>query len=120
MGKIINTLCATVAALTIAGCADTMNKADNQGGLFTSSKEDYVVINQSGGKITDVYKLKKVIVSSPSGSDGWIFKDQDGNSVNLGGDVKAVRLNGKDVSDKYCEYHMEFAAGKSYFEVCNK
>ena len=120
MGKIVNTLCAAVAALTIAGCADTWNKADNQGGLFTSSAEDYVVINHSGGEIMDVYKLKKVIVSSADASDGWIFKDQHGNSINLGGDVKVIRMNEKDVADDYCEYHSEFADGKSYHEVCDK
>jgi len=59
--------------------------------------------------------------SSADNSDGWIFKDQKGNSINLGGDVKVIRLNGDaNVADKYCEYHAEFANGLSYYEACQK
>ena len=107
-----------ISLLSLAGCADTCNKAKNQGGLLTSSTADYVVIKQSGGQITDVYKLNDVIVSSPEASDGWIFQDQNGNSVNMGGDVKAIRFNNKnnDLWNKYHEYHMEFEGGKSYFD----
>ncbi len=106
----------------LSGCADTWNKADNQGGLFVSTTADYIVLKQSGGVITDVYKLKDVIVSSPDRSDGWIFKDQKGNSINVGGDTKAIRINDKnsDLMDKYCEYHMEFEGGKTYFDACKK
>ena len=70
----------------------------------------------------DVYKLEEAIVQSPSGSDGWLFKDQEQNPVYLGGDVKTIRLKStrSPLWDEYCEYHREFEGGKSYFDVCNK
>ena len=106
----------------LGGCADFWNKADNQGVVVFSKNADYIVVKQSGGVITDVYKLRDVIVSSAEHSDGWIFKDQSGNSINIGGDMKAIRIIdiNKDLSDKYCEYHMEFEGGRTYFDVCEK
>ena len=95
------------------GCAETWNQADNQGGLFISTTADYIIRNDSGGVIMDVWKLRNVIVSSATQSDGWIFKDEYGNSINLGGDVKMIRLNSEnsDLWDRYCDYHVESAGG---------
>jgi len=98
-----------ITILLSVGCADTWNKADNRGGLFFSKTSDYIIVNQSGGKIMDVYKLKDVFISSPEDSDGWIFKDNYGNSINLGGDVKLIRINNSsELWEKYHEYHFEF------------
>lgn len=104
----------------IGGCADWSNKAKNNGGYFTTHKADYIVVSQSGGQIMDVWKLRDVFVSSPNGSDGWIFTDTDGNSVTTGGDCKNIRIN-KDNSgiwEKYNEYHMEFSS-RTYREMYN-
>src|SRR3989344_3946626 len=116
--KLRTGITATGIGVLIGGCADFWNKADNQGGMVFSTNADYIVVKQSGGTITDVYKLKEVIVSSAEHSDGWIFKDQAGNSINIGGDMKAIRLKSEnsDLWDKYCEYHMEFENGTSYSE----
>lgn len=92
------------------GCAKWKNEIAAKGGIFGSYAGDYIVVSQSGGKVMDVYKLRDTIVQSEENSDGWLFKDQNGNPVNLGGDVKVIRLNEKteELWDKYFEYHMEF------------
>lgn len=96
-----------LAGMLLSSCADTFNKADFNGGLFTSSKSDYIVISQSGGKIMDVWKLKDSFVSSPYKSDGWIFKTNNG-SVAVGDDAKVIRILDNDIWIKYHEYHMEY------------
>lgn len=95
------------------GCAKARNKWASEGGFVSSmtggTNGDYIVISQSGGEIMDVWKLKDAICQSPSGSDGWLFRDNDGNPINIGGDVKVIRvINDNDVWDSYHEYHMEF------------
>jgi hypothetical protein len=112
----------TGLALTLSGCATECNRAKSQGGYLISSKADYIVLKQSGGIITDVYKLRNVIVSSAENSDGWIFTDQEGNSINVGGDMKAIRMNNNNSNlwNRYTEYHIEFEEGKSYFDVAQK
>lgn len=79
---------------------------------------DWVVIKQSGGRITDVFLLESVMVQSEQGSDGWLFLDQDGNPTHIGGDMKAIRVTGNknQVFRKYHEYHMEFET-KTYGEL---
>jgi len=91
------------------GCAKFWDSADAQGGVFISKKAPYIVISQSGGEIMDVYKLEHAIVQSCDGSDGWLFKDQTGNPVFLGGDVKTIRLKNiqSNTWNAYHEYHME-------------
>lgn len=97
-------------ALLLTSCAKFWDGVDAKGGIVGSSKAPYIIINQSGGHIMDVYKLTHAIVQSPEGSDGWLFKDNDGNPIYLGGDVKTIRLKsaGGALWDKYHEYHMEF------------
>ena len=78
---------------------------------MTSCAKFWNEVDSKGGKIMDVWKLKKVIVQSTDLSDGWLFKDQKGNSLFVGGDVKTIRLigeNAKEMWDSYHEYHMEF------------
>lgn len=106
--------------LTLLNCAKFWDGVDANGGIV-SSKAPYIIINQSGGVIMDVYKLNNAIVQSPSGSDGWLFLDNENNPIYLGGDVKTIRLSGANNSlwDKYHEYHMEFES-KTYRELYNK
>lgn len=101
--------------LLSVGCAKTWNEAAANGGLFFSSTGDYVVRNDSGGKIMDVWILHNVIVQADHGGAGYLFQDQLGDSVHLGGDCKVVRLKGGD-SSQYHEYHAEFET-KTYQEL---
>ncbi len=113
---------AGLTALTFAssGCAKTKNKWAQQGGILGSYTSDYVVIRQNGGEIMDVWKLKSVMVQSEEGSDGWLFQDQNGNVVNVGGDAKIVRITSKnsELWNKYQEYHSEFE-NQTYREKFN-
>lgn len=106
-----------IGLLTICGCADTLNKSEFNGGLFTSSKADYIVVSQSGGLIMDIWKLRNSFVSSPQASDGWIFTTDEG-SLAIGGDAKVIRIKSSKVWDTYHEYHMEFES-VSYREKYN-
>ena len=93
---------------SVGGCKRTRDQWAANGGIFTSSAEDYIVVSQSGGRIMDVWKLRNAFVQSPENSDGWLFLDQTGNSVYVGGDVKTIRLRkDKSVWEDYHEYHME-------------
>lgn len=110
-----------IIVLSMFGCAKFWDQADAKGGIFISKKAPYIIVNQSGGRIMDVYKLTDAIVQSPAGSDGWLFLDNNNNPVYLGGDVKTIRI--KNTNDpnwqKYHEYHMEFNS-KSYRELYTK
>ena len=118
--KIVYVVGLVIMIMLTVGCADTWNKADAQGGLLISKKADYIVLSQSGGIIMDVWKLQDTFVSSPSGSDGWIFRSKNGNSIMVGGDAKVIRVNGSnsDLWSKYNEYHMEFET-ETYREKYN-
>lgn len=107
-----------LALLSLAGCARSCDKWDAKGGILGSYKAPYIVVSQSGGRVMDVYKLESAIVQSEENSDGWLFKDQGGRPVFLGGDVKHIRLDSTTdpIWDKYHEYHMEFES-KTYREL---
>lgn len=101
-------LCVTVITL-FTGCARWNNSVEADGSIFGSTNGDWIVIKQSGGQITDVWKLENQFVQSEQGSDGWLFVDHDNNPVHVGGDMKAIRINNKkeDIFNTYIEYHME-------------
>jgi len=90
------------------GCAKFRNEIAADGGLIGSYTGDYVVRNDSGGKIMDVWVLHNVMVQSDNHGAGWLFRDQSGDVIHLGGDVKVIRLNTLDTAGKYHEYHAEF------------
>ena len=94
---------------SLSGCAKLDNAIARDGGLWGSYKGDWIVVKYSGGKITDVWKLKDVMVQSEEHSDGWVFQDNAGNVFNLGGDTKAIRVKEAKLWDQYREYHMEFS-----------
>ena len=101
---------ALVGFIATSGCAKSCDQVNAQGGYFTSSKAPYIVIKQSGGRITDVYKLSEAIVQSEQHSDGWLFLDEAGHPTYIGGDVKTIRLltTFDPLWERYYEYHMEF------------
>lgn len=96
--------------IALSGCARLSDSTKAKGGIIGSYKAPYIIISQSGGEIMDVYKLNDAIVQSPSGSDGWLFLDQNENPIYVGGDVKTIRLKSTndELWSKYNEYHMEF------------
>ena len=103
------------STLFLTGCAKTWDRAAANGGLITSSKAPYIIVKQSGGHITDVYKLQDAVIQSEQGSDGWLFLDAAGRPVHIGGDMKSIRFTPvpvgsgiKTVWDCYYEYHMEY------------
>lgn len=104
-------------AFSATGCAKFWDEAEAQGGVFSSSKAPYIIVNESGGIIMDVYKLQDAIVQSPQGSDGWLFLDDSGRPVYLGGDVQTMRLKSTadPIWNKYFEYHY-LTETKTYHE----
>lgn len=94
----------------LMGCARLENTIARDGGLLGSYKSDYIIISKNGGLITDVWKIKYTMVQSEDGSDGWLWQDENGNAINVSGDLKVIRLNSRnsDLWDKYVEYHTEF------------
>ena len=102
-------LLCSIIATTFTGCfAGFENDIKKKGGLFGSHKADYIVINYSGNKIVDVYKLRDIYVKSEEGSDGVNFVDANDNPVIIQGDLKIIRCNNASEWDKYTEYHLEF------------
>ena len=114
--KIKLALVLAVVVLVTLGCAKISNKIARDGGLFTSHAADYIVRNDSGGTIMDVWKLRNVMVQSETSSDGWLFRDNSGNVINIGGDVKVIRCLDSQTWEKYHEYHIEFEE-KCYQEL---
>jgi hypothetical protein len=118
-----NSLTALVLATAVglSSCARISNNIKRDGSLFGTTTAPYIVIKQSGGKITDVYKLENAYIQSETQSDGWLFVDQNKRPIHLGGDMKSVRLESTadTLWKKYHEYHMEFES-KSYQDLyCN-
>lgn len=101
-----------VLFLATTGCARWQQKVTADGSLFGSTKGDWVVVRVSANEIVDVWLLDNAFVQSEAGSDGWLFVDNDGNAVNVGGDIKAVRASSRQQRDflfkQYIEYHKEF------------
>ncbi len=95
------------------GCAGCRNDIAARGGLFGSYEGNYVIVNYAGNTICDVWVLKNVYCESETNSDGWKFRDEDGNVVHLGGDVKVIRIMKESDLDKWKEYHAEFE-GQTY------
>ena len=99
----------------LAACLLLMNtgfakmEADRaaRGGLLGHYNGDYIVRNDSGGVIMDVWVLEDRLVQNEDKSDGWYFVDNDGNVIHLGGDVKVIRVKDKSLLKKYREYHRE-------------
>lgn len=104
-----------LTSVLLSGCAAWNNDVKKSGGWLGSYPSDYVVINYSGDKIMDVWKLRNVYVQSESGSDGWNFIEASGNVIMLGGDVKIIRIYDATTFDRYVEYHYEYNGG-NYFE----
>jgi hypothetical protein len=94
------------------GCARWQNDNAARGGIFGSYTGDYIVRNDSGGKIMDIWKLRNIYYSPTD----KLFRDGKGNVVMLGGDIRVTRVYDHDTWDKYYEYHTEFET-KTYQEL---
>ena len=110
MKKLFGILMLFTIMVALSSCAGTCQRMKANGSIIGSIKGDWIVIKQSGGITTDVYKLNNVMVQSEEGSDGWLFVDTNSNAVHIGGDMKAIRVdNNKDqIFNSYFEYHIEF------------
>ena len=112
-----------LVAITVfsSGCAQTCQRIKANGAFIGTVSGPWVVVKQSGGIITDVYLLDNALVKSEAGSDGWIFLDQNGNPIHLGGDMKAIRCNSDkaEVFSRYVEYHQDIDRC-TYIEKYNK
>lgn len=101
----------------LAGCAKLGNQIAADGGLFGDYTGTYIVRNDSGGRIMDVWILRNVIVQSDEHGAGWLMRDNNGNVIHLSGDVKVVRMKGNNEPPAgYHEYHAEFER-KTYQEL---
>lgn len=94
--------------VTAVGCEGWRNSVAARGGVVGSYAGNYVVINYAGNTICDVWVLRGVYCQSEQNSDGWMFRDEQGNVVRLGGDVKVMRLERPEDLAKWHEYHAEF------------
>jgi hypothetical protein len=96
-------------SLLTSSCAQTCQRIKADGSIIGTVSGAWVVVKQSGGVITDVYLLDDALVKSETGSDGWLFLDQNGNPVHIGGDMKAIRCDGdkNEVFSRYVEYHQD-------------
>jgi hypothetical protein len=108
-----------ILAIIAPGCARWRNNVASKGGIIGSYSGDYIVRNDSGGRIMDVWVLRDVMIQSEFEGTGWLFRDKDGNVINLGGDVKVIRVKNKDVLYRYKEYHAEFETN-TYQELYGK
>ena len=99
-----------------SGCAKWQNEIAAKGGIVGSYTGDYIVRNDSGGRIMDMWVLKNVIVQAEPSGSGWMFQDQVGDVIHLGGDVKVIRINSTGLLERYREYHAEFE-NKTYQEL---
>ena len=116
MKKYIKILLILTLTLSFMGCAKMQNQIAADGGFWGSYAGNYVIRNDSGGLIMDVWILHNCMVQSVESGAGWLFRDNDGNAIHLGGDVKVVRIIGEFDKSKYHEYHAEFET-KTYQEL---
>jgi hypothetical protein len=111
-----------VAFTTLSsGCSQTCQRIKADGSIIGTVSGAQVVVKQSGGVITDVFLLDNALVKSEAGSDGWLFLDQNGNPVHIGGDMKSIRCNNdkQEVFAQYVEYHQDVDRC-TYIEKYNK
>ena len=111
MKRFLIALSLMVALVLSSGCASWRNSVARDGSMFTSTRNAYVVINYSGGCITDVWVLANAFVESEKDSDGWLFIDSNGNPINVGGDAKVIRIINKSQLKNYREFHIEIDGG---------
>ncbi len=105
-------------SILLVSCKSTCNKIHRDGSVIGTTAGDWIVVKYNGGVITDVWKMRGVLVQSEENSDGWLFDDNNGNIVNLSGDTKAIRVRQSDkeaLYNSYVEYHMEYDS-VSYWE----
>jgi len=107
MKRVFSIFIFAVLLVGLSSCARTCNRIEANGSIIGAQTGNWVFIGRSGGVITDVYILPDEMVQSESGSDGWLFLDEDRNAIHIGGDMKAIRFKGK-IPNEYFEYHQEF------------
>lgn len=80
--KLIVSILLIGISFSFTGCfASWGNNKAVHGGFLTTNKGKYVVINESGGQIMDVWILKNSYVKSEKDSDGATVVDEEGDSL---------------------------------------
>ena len=113
--KVLSLIPVCALLVILSGCAKWENEVAADGGVWGSHPGDYVVRNDSGGRIMDVWVLHNVMVQSDEHGAGWLFRDNTGNVIHLGGDLKVIRVQDPKMLLAYHEYHSEFDT-KTYQE----
>lgn len=76
--------------------------------IFEFYPADYIIINTTGNRILDVYKLRNISVSENHGTNGVNFKHPNtGSHITIQGDVKIIRNPTTNEWNKYKEYHYD-------------
>lgn len=97
-----------ILLLSFTGCFENIkNKVNKTGGLFIKEPANYIIVNTTGNRILDVYKLEETYVSENTNTDGLNFRLKNGTHVTLQGDVKVLRNPTKELWNKYEEYHYD-------------
>jgi len=97
-----------ISCLGFGGCMEGFKTKLKRDGGFISNKADYIIVNTSGNRVLDIYKLRNVFVSNQESSDGVGFIDIDGNYTLIQGDVKVIRIiEGQNQWNEYKEYHFD-------------
>ena len=106
----LSVILASALLLMSVGCASWSNQIAHDGGIVGTYSGDYIVRNDSGGRIMDVWKLRNVYV------ENGVFKDSRGNVIVIKGDLRVMRVNDSETWDRYHDYHAEFES-KTYQEL---
>jgi hypothetical protein len=105
--------------MMLTGCANRITDFADQGGIFTEHNGRYIIRNDSGGRIMDVWKLEDTFAKEGKTGAGFVFRiPEQSEVIHVGGDAKIIRMNDdKDPRwDQYHEYHAEFNT-KTYQEL---
>jgi len=126
MNKTLKTLGAIVLATTLTtGCAKKDNNSIQRNPYSTESdtsteisgSKGYIILRQSGGVITDVYKISYDDLRSIGSNYVVITTGDKRQRSDINGDMKVISTTiDSDLWNKYVNYHMEFEK-KSYSAV---
>ncbi|MHC9368310.1 hypothetical protein ACY0I0_05690 [Clostridium perfringens] len=102
--KILGLLVAGTLSLGLFGCSGVLEN-NLAAKSVDETKNNYVVINYSGGKIMDVWTLENFNIQTLFDSIKCEFVDDNGNRVFILGDVLVIRCNDDKEFSKYEEFH---------------
>lgn len=102
--KILGLLVAGTLSLGLVGCSGVLENNLAYKSL-DEAKNNYVVINYSGGKIVDVWTLENFDIRTLLNSNVCEFVDDNGNRVFILGNILVVKCKDDKEFSKYKEFH---------------